>query len=76
MTFSTSDGRGLLLQRFGELIGALLQLVEQPRVLDRDHRLVGKGRDQVDLLLGERPHVLPLDDDHADRRPSLQHGER
>ena len=23
MTFSTSDGRGLLLQRFGEIVGAL-----------------------------------------------------
>ena len=35
-----------------------LQLVEQPRVLDRDHGLVGEGRDQLDLLVGERPHLL------------------
>ena len=33
-----------------------LHLVEQPRVLDRDHRLVGEGGDQLDLLVGERPH--------------------
>ena len=29
-------GRGLLLQRFGEIVGALAQFVEQPRVLDGD----------------------------------------
>ena len=29
-------GRGLLLQRLGELAGAPVQLVEQARVLDRD----------------------------------------
>ena len=36
--------RGLLLQR-------LLGLVEQPHVLDRDHRLVGEGLQQLDLLV-------------------------
>ena len=36
--------------------GARLHLVEQPHVLDRDHRLVGEGGDQLDLLVGERPH--------------------
>ena len=33
---------------------ARLHLVEQPHVLDRDHRLVGEGREQLDLLVGER----------------------
>jgi ABC-type transport system substrate-binding protein len=33
-------GRGLLLQRFGEFVRAFLHLVEQPHVLDRNHRLV------------------------------------
>ena len=32
----------------------LLRLVEQARVLDRDHRLVGEGLEQRDLLVGER----------------------
>ena len=32
---------------------ARLHLVEQPHVLDRDHRLVGKGGDEFDLLFGE-----------------------
>ena len=37
-----------------------LHLVEQPHVLDRDHRLVGKGGDQFDLLVSERPHRFAL----------------
>src|SRR5438876_238818 len=32
------------------LIGALAQFLEQPRVLDRDHRLAGEIPDQLDLL--------------------------
>ena len=31
-----------------------LHLLEQPRVLDGDHGLVGEGLDQLDLLVGER----------------------
>ena len=46
-------GRGLLLQRLGQLARARLHLVEQPHVLDRDHRLVGERGDQFDLLVGE-----------------------
>ena len=49
-------GGGLLLERFAELAGAGLDLVEQPHVLDRDHRLVREGRDKVDLFVGERLH--------------------
>jgi hypothetical protein len=30
----------------------LLHLVEQPRVLDRDHRLIGEGGGELDLLTG------------------------
>src|SRR5262245_11726280 len=32
-------GGGLLLQRFGEIVGAMAQLIEQARVLDGDHGL-------------------------------------
>ena len=46
-------GRGLVFERLAELAGARLHLVEQPHILDRDHRLVGEGRDQLDLLVGE-----------------------
>ena len=49
MTFEHLRCRGLLVQRFGEFARALLLGVEQPRVLDRDHRLVGEGGDQLDL---------------------------
>ena len=42
MTLSTSAGGGLLLQRLGKIIGALAQLVEQPRVLDGDDGLRGE----------------------------------
>ena len=49
---------GLLLQRF-------LRLVEQPRVLDRDHRLVGEGLRQRDLPVGERTGVGAHDADGA-----------
>ena len=57
MTLQHLRGRRLLLQRLGQFARARLHLVEQPHVLDRDHRLVGEGRDQLDLLVGERPHL-------------------
>ena len=57
-------GGGLLLQR-------LAQLVEQAGVLDRDDGLGGEVLHQLDLLVGERAHLLAVDDDGADqlRRP-------
>ena len=50
-----------LLDRAGELGRARLQLVEQPRVLDGDGRLVGEGLHQGDLAVGERPDLVPVD---------------
>ena len=47
-------GRGLLLQRLAQIVGALAQLVEQPRVLDGDDGLIGESLGQFDLLLRER----------------------
>ena len=52
---------------FGEIVGALAQLVEQPRVLDGDDGLRGEVLHQLDLLVGERPHLLAIDDDSADQ---------
>ena len=43
--------RGLLLQRLAELAVALLQLLEQPGVLDGDDGLVRERLQQRDLLL-------------------------
>ena len=48
----------LVLACLGELAARFLNFVEQPHVLDRDHRLVGEGGDQLDLLVGER--LAPL----------------
>ena len=46
----------LVLARLRKLAARFLDFVEQPHVLDRDHRLVGEGGYQLDLLVGERPH--------------------
>jgi len=58
------------LQDFGDrllLLQCLPSLGDQPRVLDRDHGLVGKGTDQFDLPLGERLHALARHRDRPNR---------
>src|SRR5262245_49542136 len=65
-------GRRLLLQRLGEFARARLHLVEQAHVLNRNHRLVGEGVDQLYFLVTERPHGRAGQDDHADRRSFAQ----
>ncbi len=40
----------LMLQRLAQFCVALLDLLEQPHVLNRDHRLVGEGFEKCDLL--------------------------
>src|SRR5262249_33480160 len=45
-----------MLARLRQLPALVLDLVEQPHVLDRDHRLVGEGGHQLDLLLGKWAH--------------------
>ena len=47
--------RGLLVERLGDLAVPLLQLAEQARVLDGDHRLVGEGLQKGDFLRGNPP---------------------
>src|SRR6516225_10620613 len=59
-------GRGLLLQRFP-------QLVEQAGVLDGDDGLAGKILDQRDLLVGEGANLLAIDFDGPDQLVILQH---
>ena len=36
----------------------LLEFFEQSHVLDSDHRLIGKGFDEADLLFGKRMDLL------------------
>src|SRR5262249_19946937 len=58
--------RAKLRDRPGKFARARLHLVEQPHVLDRDHRLVGEGGYQLDLLVGERRNFgLQNSDDTA-----------
>src|SRR5262249_21999130 len=51
--------RGLMFKSLGQLLSARLHLVEQPDVLDRDHRLIGKCVQQLDLSICEWTHVAP-----------------
>jgi hypothetical protein len=44
-----------------------LQLLEQADVLDCDHRLVGEGLEEVDLLVRERLDLDPANQDRPDR---------
>jgi hypothetical protein len=53
-------GGCLLLKRFA-------QLVEQPRVLDGDHGLIGKGLEQSDLSLREELGLSAAECDRANR---------
>src|SRR6185503_6933309 len=54
-------GSRLLGERFREIAVAGLQLHEEPRVLDRDHRLVGEGLKQRDLPRAERAYLGSVD---------------
>ena len=74
MTCSTSEVAGLLLQGFAQIVRALTQLVEQAGVLDGDDGLRGEILDQLDLLVGERPHLLAVDTNGADQLVSLSIG--
>jgi hypothetical protein len=58
--------KNLLLQRFA-------QLVKQPGVLDRDDGLRGEVLDQLDLLIGEQPHLLATKRDCTNQLIVLEH---
>ena len=75
--------RRLLVERLGHLgVGVrersvlLLQFREQPHVLDGDHGLGGKGLEQCDLPVRERPHVEARHGDGADRFALSKHRDR
>src|SRR5262245_16323318 len=59
------SGGGLLLERFTQIVRALAQLLEQPRVLDGDDSLTGKILDQLDVLLAEGTNLLAIKDNGA-----------
>ena len=66
--------RRLLLQRLAKIVGALAQLVQQPRILDGDDGLRGEVLDQLDLLVGKRADLLAIDDDVPINSSSLSIG--
>src|SRR4051812_6894598 len=46
---------------------ATLKILEQARVLDGDHGLVGEGLQEGNLLVGEGPELQATHQDRADR---------
>src|SRR5262245_57154852 len=59
-----------------KLLVQLVEIVEQPRVLDGDDGLRSEVLDQIDLLIGERPHLLSVDHDYTEHFVFLEHGHR
>ena len=59
-------GRRLLLQRLAEVARPGLHLVEQPRVLDGDHGLVGEGLHQFDVPRRKLADAVAPKDEQAD----------
>ena len=66
----------LLLERFGQLGVARLQLLEQAHVLDGDDRLVREGLHERDLLVGERLDLQLVDRDDPHQGVAPEHGDR
>src|SRR5262245_56130045 len=57
--------RRLLLQRLAQFTRACLYILEQPHILDGDHRLVGESGGELDLPVGEGAHLESRQYDHA-----------
>src|SRR5262249_45946897 len=64
-----------LFERKLKLAGALLNFLEQPHVLNGNHRLVGEGLDQLDLLGSEGLDYIPPDNNNADGQTFSKHGD-
>ena len=58
----------LVLACLRELAALVLDLVEQPHVLDRDYRLIGEGRSRSSICFSVNGRtLLACQDEHADR---------
>jgi hypothetical protein len=55
------------------LLERLAKLAQQPRVLDCDDGLSSKIPNQFDLLVGEGPHLLAIDDNCTNYLILLKH---
>src|SRR5262249_368483 len=56
----------LVLARLGELTTLLLDFSEQPRVLDRKHRLIGKRFEQIYRCIGKFARLLSAHNQYTD----------
>ncbi len=54
----------------------VLRLIEQPHVLDGDHRLIGESLQQLDVTVGKGTGFASGDDDRADGRAISEHRHR
>ena len=63
----------LVLARFFKLPALFLDFIEQAHVLDGNRGLVGKRRDQLDLLIGEWPYLRACQAQKADWDAFAQH---
>ena len=65
-----------MLQRLAQFRVAFLSSLNKPHILDGDHRLVGEGFDEPDLLITERPYFSPPGRDHSDQFVFPKHRHR
>ena len=61
MTLQYLGGRSLLLQRLTQIVSALAQFVEQPRILDGDDRLSSEVGNDFNLLLAKWADFFAVD---------------
>jgi hypothetical protein len=61
-----------VIQSFLELSRALLHLLEETHIRDRDYRLIGESLQNCNLTFGEWLHVETAESDAADRSVPLQ----
>src|SRR5262249_46451256 len=60
--------RGLMLQGLSQFCIALLDLLEQPHVLDRDDSLVGESFEESDLFFAKRTNLHTANVNRSDHK--------
>ena len=71
---SVAPTLGKVSSALAEVVSALTQFVQQPRIFNGDDGLSGEVVDQFDLLVGERPNPLSKNDESADKLVLLEQG--
>ena len=73
MTLQNISGRGLLLQRLGEIVGPLRNSLSSRVFSMAMTAWAAKFLHQLNLLVGERADFLAVNDEHADQFVFLEH---